>query len=112
MKGLLTLALGVAVAASTFVAAIDLDTGFANWQYYSSAAGGFVPVVSVSPTVDSSGGNSPAPVAPGWAPAPSGSSLVSFSSLEATGCGGASTPGASCAAPTVSQTGSDMWYYQ
>lgn len=104
MKIKTILLLGIATLASvaaqkTFAASINITTGTAAWQQMLNGSGsGFNSVVSVSPN-------------PSWAPAPTGSSWVSFGTIQSISCTISQTPGTNCASPTVN-TGGDVWTYQ
>jgi len=98
MKGLLTFTLGMAAVATSFGATIDISTGSAAWQVYLPSAGSVVAVTSVSPNGT-------------WAPAPSGSSWVSYGANESISCGVGQTPGNGCAHTLINPSG-DTWAYQ
>jgi hypothetical protein len=72
-------ALAMAAAVTASGASINIDTGTASWQVFIPAIGN-VAAVSVSPNGT-------------WAPAPTGSSWVSFDSVASTSCVVGQTPG-------------------
>lgn len=108
MQSLFKAALGLAAAATTFGATINLSTGTnnANWQVYSAGAGVFVTATSL--TVAQQNGS--------WAPAPisisplSGSNWISYGSIQGTACSAGQTPGNGCANANINVAG-DVWTY-
>ena len=108
MKGLFTVALGLASVATTFGAVINLSTGTNNaaWQVFVPGTG-FVTATSL--TVAQQNGS--------WAPAPisispiSGSNWVSYGSNQGTSCAVGQTPGNGCANAVINPNG-DVWAYQ
>ena len=98
MKGLFSVALGLATVATTFGGLININTGVANWQYYSTATSSFVNAVVVVPTNGT------------WAPAPTSSSWVSFGAIEGTSCAVGQTPGNGCAHTLVNPLGDVLTY--
>jgi hypothetical protein len=104
MKGIFTCALGLAVAASTFAATIDISTGAGNaaWQVNGVGTGG-----STIAAVDVTGHIS---VSNNWVAAPAGTSWVSFGLYEATACTSSATgPANMCA--SANTTPSDVYTY-
>ena len=101
MKVFFSVALGVAVAATTFGATIDVSTGVAGWQVFDPNVGSNVAATTLTLSQQN----------PSWAPAPSGSAWVSYGSNEGTGCTVQQTPGIGCAHPTGNPNGSDTWVY-
>jgi len=97
MKGLLTFTLGMAAVATSFGATIDISTGSAAW-------GVFVPGGSLISATSVAGNGA-------WAPAPAGSSWVSFGADQSTSCVIGQTPGTGCASTLINPAG-DIWTYQ
>ena len=103
MKALLTFALGVATVATSFGATINISTGTGNaaWQVFIPGSGN---VAAVSLTAAQSNPAS-------WAPAPAGSSWVSYGATQGTSCPTAATgPANGCASPLTNPNG-DTWTY-
>jgi hypothetical protein len=97
MKVFLALALGLALTGTTFASTItDISTGTADWQVSMGAVGPMA-AVSVSPNGS-------------WAPAPTGSSWVSWGAEESTSCVVGQTPGNGCA-HTLTNPAGDVWTY-
>jgi hypothetical protein len=96
MKGIFTVALGLAVSASTFAAAIDIDTGFAPWMVTGPGYTGPAIVVSAPNGT--------------WAPAPAGASWVSWGANESVSCAVGQLPGNGCASTNFNPNG-DTWVY-
>ena len=96
IKRLLGCALAMALAATAFGAGVNISTGTASWQVFIPGTG-FVNAASVSPNGT-------------WALAPTGSSWVSFNSVESTSCIVGQTPGNGCANTLMNSTG-DTWEY-
>jgi hypothetical protein len=96
IKRLLSCALAMAAGVTAFGASINIDTGVASWEVFGPGTGELA-AVSVSPNGS-------------WAPAPTGSSWVSFSSVASTSCVVGQTPGNGCA-NTLINPGGDVWEY-
>ena len=103
MKGLLTCTLGLAIAATTFGATIDISTGTGNaaWQVFDLSQGQFVAATSLT-TAQNNGT---------WAPAPTGTSWVSWGTQQGTSCVVGQTPGNGCASTNFNTTNGDTWTY-
>lgn len=86
----------MAAGVTAFGATINIDTGVASWEVFGPGTGN-IAAVSVSPNGS-------------WAPAPTGSSWVSFSSVASTSCVVGQTPGNGCA-NTLTNPGGDVWTY-
>ncbi len=101
MREMLKISLGLAVAASTFAATIDISTGagHANWQVFIQGTG----TVAASSL---SGGQ----VNSSWATAPVGSNWVSWGPNEGTSCVVGQTPGNGCAHTLLNGAG-DVWAF-
>lgn len=82
---------------ATYGATININTGVANWQVSGPGVSGTVAAVNVSPN-------------PAWSAAPSGSSWISFGTIQSTSCGVGVTPGTTCANATFN-LGGDTWLY-
>jgi len=97
MKGIFTFALGIAVSTATFGAVIDISTGTgnANWQVFNPGAATSLSVAQQNGT---------------WAPAPTGTSWVSWGSVQGTSCTVGQTPGNGCANTLFNPAG-DTWVY-
>ena len=96
IKTLLGCALVMAAVVTASGASINIDTGTASWQVFGPGTGN-IAAVSVSPNGS-------------WAPAPTGSSWVSFDSVASTSCVVGQTPGNGCANTLMNPTG-DTWTY-
>ena len=96
IKRLLSCALAMAAGVTAFGASINIDTGVADWEVFVPGTGD-IAAVSVSPNG-------------AWAPAPTGSSWVSFSSVASTSCVVGQTPGNGCA-NTLTNPSGDIWAY-
>jgi hypothetical protein len=94
------LAIGLATAAISFANVIDISTGSASWQVSGPGVSG-----SVAATTLNSGETNGS-----WAPAPTGSSWISWKSVEGTSCVIGQTPGNGCA-DTVFNSAGDTWAY-
>lgn len=101
MKEIFKIALGLAVAASTFAATIDIGTGagHGNWQV-------FIPGTGTVAASSLSG----VQVNGSWAPAPVGSNWVSWGANEGTSCVFGQTPGNGCAHALLNAAG-DVWSF-
>ena len=96
MKKSITLAATLASFAIASGGTIDVSTGTAPWLVFVPGSG-LVPVVSVPPNG-------------AWAPAPAGSSWVSFGASESSSCVVGETPGNGCA-NLVRDPNGDVWVY-
>ena len=96
MKHFLRFAAVVATCACVSGGMIDVSTGTAPWQVFVPGSGS-ISVVPVSPNGT-------------WAPAPAGSSWVSFDLFQSTSCVVGQTPGNGCANTIINPDG-DLWSY-
>lgn len=102
MKGLISLALGVAVAATTFGATIDISTGTGNAAWQVTGPGYTGAAISLTTAQQQTS----------WAPAPTGTNWVSWGSTQGTSCApGPTGPGAGCASTNFNTTVGDTWIY-
>ena len=97
MKRFFPIAIAMVTVGTAFGATINLNTGVAAWQVYSPLTGSVISAVVVSPNG-------------AWAPAPTGSSWVSISSVQSTSCIGNQTPGNGCANANFN-AGGDVFSY-
>jgi hypothetical protein len=86
--------------ALSFGTAIFIGTGTANWQVSGPGVTG-----TVAATTLTSGESNP-----GWAPAPTGSSWISWGAIQGTSCTVGQTPGDGCANADFNSAG-DTWAY-
>jgi len=103
--------LGLAAASSTFAATINLDTGVADWMVSGPGVSGTVAAV-----VADTGGPQDLASNGTWAPAPTGSSWISWGTYEGTSCLVGQTPGNGCASTLFATTPYngdflDIWFY-
>jgi hypothetical protein len=94
------LATGLATAAISFANVVDISTGVASWQVSGPGVSGIVAATTLS-TAQTNGS---------WAPAPAGSSWISWSPVQGTSCVVGQTPGNGCA-DTLFNPGGDIWTY-
>lgn len=90
----------LATAAISFGNTIDISTGVAGWQV--SGPGVIGSVAATALGVGETNGS--------WAPAPTGSSWISWGSVQGTSCVVGQTPGNGCA-NTLFSPGGDTWEY-
>jgi hypothetical protein len=95
------LALGLMTGALSFGAAITISTGTANWDVSGPGVSGLVAATTLT-----TGENNGA-----WAPAPTGSSWLSWGAVEGTSCVVGQTPGNGCADTNFNATSGDTWTY-
>jgi hypothetical protein len=95
------LAIGLATAAISFANVVDISTGTASWQVFGPGVSG-----SVAATTLSSGETNAS-----WAPAPTGSSWISWGSVQGTSCVVGQTPGNGCANTVFNTISGDIWTY-
>ncbi|MGD0298217.1 MAG: PEP-CTERM sorting domain-containing protein [Bryobacteraceae bacterium] len=94
------LAIGLATATISFANVVDISTGVASWQVFGPGVSGSVAATMLStPQTNAS-----------WAPAPTGSSWISWGSVQGTSCVVGQTPGNGCANTLFNPAG-DTWDY-
>jgi len=97
MKTVSSYALGLVAVANAFGGPIDVSTGVAAWQVYTDTTGNISAIAQTPNSV--------------WAPAPLGSSWVSWGVDQSLSCVVFQTPGQGCASALVNPTG-DVSVYQ
>lgn len=97
MNRIFPIALAMVSVGTTFGATINLDTGVAAWQVYAQSNGGLISAIVVAPNG-------------AWAPAPTGSSWVSYGSVQSTSCTVGQTPGNGCASTNTNPSGDILSY--
>jgi hypothetical protein len=96
-----TLAIGLATATISFANVVDISTGTASWQVAGPGVSGFVAATTLN-TGETNGD---------WATAPTGSSWISWGSVQGTSCVVGQTPGNGCANTVFNTTNGDVWEY-
>ena len=97
MNRIFPIALAMVSVGTTFGATINLSTGVASWQVFAQGNGGFISAIAVGPNG-------------AWAPAPTGSSWVSYGALQSTSCTGVQVPGNGCANANINPAGDTLTY--
>jgi hypothetical protein len=95
------LALALVTGALSFGAAITISTGTASWDVSGPGVSGLVAATTL--TTGENNGT--------WAPAPTGSSWLSWGAVEGTSCVVGQTPGNGCADTNFNATSGDTWAY-
>jgi hypothetical protein len=94
------LAIGLATATISFANVIDISTGSASWQVSGPGVSGSIAATTLT-TAETNGS---------WAPAPTGSSWISWSAVQGISCVVGQTPGNGCANALFNPAG-DTWAY-
>lgn len=97
MKRIFPIALAMVSVGTIFGATINLNTGVASWQVFAQGNGGIISAIVVSPNG-------------AWAPAPLGSSWVSYGAQQSTSCTGNQVPGSGCASANFNSGGDILTY--
>jgi hypothetical protein len=94
-------ALALTTGVLSFGGTISIGTGTADWQVEGPGVPGTIKATALT-TGETNGA---------WAPAPTGSSWLSWRAVEGTSCVVGQTPGNGCADTNFNPTSGDLWLY-